>query len=219
METAEPLRKLDVPVSVLPSCLSLTLGSTLPPSDIVKDHFHVPSSFDSFGDSEFSAAPSRNAPLVATHAKVRASLLAIFRTRLQVGWSCRHDKIQADLLFVLVIAPAVMDRDFISTVVHGDEAERAFVPSNAINALAVRAAFDGWRLVQRSTAHNRNRSAAARREIAVASIIGSEHVGIAVKNRQTADSVGFDEVSDFAPLRWEHAPMVFIAGSAIRATA
>ena len=49
----------------------------------------------------------------------------------------------------------------------------------------------------------------------MASIIGGEHVGIAVQNGQSGDVVGFDEIGDFGPLITVDRPMIFIGRRAL----
>src|SRR5688572_17206558 len=102
-----------------------------------------------------------------------------------------------------------------ATIGDGDEAEAAFTAAEFVHTLAVGAAFNGCVLVERPAAHDWHAKSAVHSEVAVAPIIGAEHVGVAVKDGEALDVVGDDEVANFAAFGGESAPMIFaFAGGA-----
>src|SRR5438874_12726978 len=105
-----------------------------------------------------------------------------------------------------MIASAVDYAKVIALVLHGDETKAAFASQRLIDALAVGAAFDRAILIERRRPEHRQRRAAAGRVIGVASVIGRQHVGIAMKNTDALDLDLFDEVSDFEAIVGESGP-------------
>src|SRR5438874_3790713 len=108
----------------------------------------------------------------------------------------------------------------VAQIVHEQEPKPSFaLPfADAIDALTVWSSFDGWILVEWRGAHDRDGRAAAGRVIAIAAVVGREHVRIAMKNAYATNMIGLNEVGDFAPLGGKDAPMVLVADSAAAST-
>ena len=111
-------------------------------------------------------------------------------------------------MFVEKISTAEDHPDLIAFINNVDEAETAFASPRRINALAIRTSFDRSVLVKRCGAQHWDGRAAAAGEIAVRSVIGAKHVGVAVEDADALDLVLLDEIGDFAPLRRVNAPVI-----------
>jgi len=120
-----------------------------------------------------------------------------------------HFEFEGNFLGVEMVAAAVDHANGIALVQDADEAEAAFAARRLVNALAVGPAFDGRRLVEWRSGNHGNRRATARGVIRVATVVGGEHVGIAVNDAEAGDGILLDEIRDLAAFDGVKTPMIF----------
>ena len=122
---------------------------------------------------------------------------------------CGHFEFEGNFLGVEMVAAAVNHANGIALIQDADEAEATFAARRLIDALAVGPTFDGRRLVERRSGNHGNRRATARGVIGVATVVGGEHVGIAVNDAEAGDGILLDEIGDFAAFDGVKTPMIF----------